>query len=124
MQTLSYHPPLKERIIGVDTKAKKPLSHLEVGRPLKYKIWNAESMVQAIEAVQKNVYTIREASEVYKVPKSTLHDRISGKVVHGACSGPERYLSDTEENSLVKFLHKCCSIGFARSRKQVIALVN
>ena len=60
----------------------------------------------------------------FSVSKSTLHDRISGKVIHGTCSGPERYLTDTEENSLVKFLHKCCSIGFARSKKQVMALVN
>ena len=80
--------------------------------------------MRAIEAVQKNECTIREASEIYRVPKSTLHDRISGKVIHGTCNGPERYLTDTEESSLVKFLHKCCSIGFARSKKQVMALVN
>ena len=81
-------------------------------------------MMIAIEAVQKNERMIREASEIYRVPKSTLHDRISGKVIDGTCSGPERYLTDTEESSLVKFLHKCYSIGFARSKKQVMALVN
>ena len=81
-------------------------------------------MAKAIAAVQKNECTIREASEIYKVPKSTLHDRISGKVIHGTCSGPERYLTDSEEIGLVKFLHKCCSIGFARSKKQVMALVD
>ena len=67
---------------------------------------------------------LRMHSEIYRVPKSTLHDRISGKVIHWTCSGPERYLTDTEESSLVKFLHKCCSIGFARSKKQVMPLVN
>ena len=76
-------------------------------------------MMRAIEAVQKNECTIREASEIYRVPKSTLHAGISGKVIHGTCSGPERYLTDIEESSLVKFLHKCFSIGFARSKKQV-----
>ena len=60
----------------------------------------------------------------YQVPKSTLHNRISGKVIHGSHGGPECYLIDTKENSLVKFLYKCSSIGFARSKKQVIALVN
>ena len=124
MQMLSYHPHLKERIIGKDTQTEKPFSHVEADRPLRYKSWNAENMMRAIEAVQKNECTIREASEIYRVPKSTLHDRISGKVIHGSCSGPEHYLTDTEESSLVKFLHKCCSIGFARSKKQVIALVN
>ena len=69
-------------------------------------------MVTAIAAVQSNKCSVREASEIYGVPKSTLHDRISGKVIHGSRSGPERYLNDTEENSLVKFLYKCSSIGF------------
>ena len=45
-------------------------------------------------------------------------------MIHGSHSGPEHYLTDIEENSLVKFLYKCSSIGFARSKKQVIALVN
>ena len=59
-------------------------------------------MVQVIEAVQKNESTIRDASEIYEVANS-LHDRISGKVAHGVCSGPECYLSNTEENSLEVF---------------------
>ena len=124
MQMLSYHPPLKERIIGKDLHTEKPSGHVEADRPLKYKSWKSEHMVTAIAAVQSKKCTVREASEIYGVPKSTLHDRISGKVIHGSCSGPERYLTDTEENSLVKFLYKCSSIGFARSKKQVIALVN
>ena len=88
------------------------------------RFWNAESMAKAIAAVQKTECMIREASEIYKVPKLTLHDRISRKVIHGTCSGPERYLTDTEEIGLIKFLHKCFSIGFARPEKQVMALVD
>ena len=62
-------------------------------------------MVTAILAVQSNKYTVREASEIYEVPKSTLHDIISGKAIHSIHSVPECYLhvTDTEENSLVKF---------------------
>ena len=115
---LSYHQPLKERIIGKDLETSTASSLGEADRPWKYKIWNAESMAKAIAAVQKTECTIREASEIYKVPKSTLHDWISGKVIHGTCSDPERYLTDTEEIGLVKFLHKCCSIGFARSKNR------
>ena len=102
---------------NTQTASEKPSGHVEVDRPLRYKSWNAENMMRAIKAVQKNQCTIRETSEIYKVPKSTLHNRISGKVIHGTCSGPECYLTDTEENSLIKFLRKCCSIGFARSKK-------
>ena len=123
-QILSYRPPLKERIIGQDLQSKNSTSHLEVDRPFRYKRWNNETMEIAIAAVLKEECTIRQAAEIYQVPKSTLHDRISGKVIHGSSSGPERYLTDYEENSLVKFLCKCSSIGFARSKKQVMTLVN
>ena len=91
---------------------------------MKYKSWKAENTVTTIAAVQSNKCTVREASEINQVPKSTHHDRISDKVIHGSHSGPECYLTDTEENSVVKFLYKCSSIGFARSKNQVIALVN
>ena len=76
-------------------------------------------MAIAIAAVQSNKCTIREGSEIYQVPNSTLHVRISGKVIHMSCSGPEWYLTNTQEDSLVKFLYKYGSIGFARSKKQV-----
>ncbi len=51
------------------------------------------------------------------------YDRVSGRVQFGAKSGPPRYLSDNEEKELSNFLVGCAKIGYARSRKQVIALV-
>ena len=53
MQMLSYHPPLKEQIIGKDLETSNAFSYGEADRPWKYKIWNAESMAKAIAAVQK-----------------------------------------------------------------------
>lgn len=57
------------------------------------------------------------------MPKSTLGDRISGRVTHGTLSGPSRYLSREEEDELVRFLLGCVSVGYAKSRKEVLALV-
>ena len=37
---------------------------------------------------------------LYGVPKSTLHDRISGRVRHGTKPGPSPYLDHTEEQKL------------------------
>ena len=54
------------------------------GRLPYYKVWNNESMEKAIESVKQQEFSVRQAAEVYSIPKSTLHDRISGKVVHGA----------------------------------------
>jgi len=62
------------------------------------------------------------AAETYGVPKSTLQDRVSGRVPFGAKSGPPSYLTE-EEDELDSFLTSCASLGYARSKKQVIALV-
>jgi hypothetical protein len=67
--------------------------------------------------------SLREASMKYAVPKSTLYDRVSGKVAFGSISGPERYLNNSEEEQLVKFLIGAAKIGFPRSKKQVLSIV-
>ena len=121
--------PLKERLLirgqtrGQDTLA-SAAALATSGRLPYYKVWSNESMEKAIESVKQQEFSVRQAAEVYSIPKSTLHDRISGKVVHGACSGPEPYLNATEENELVQFLIKCASMGFARNKKQVLDIVH
>ena len=59
----------------------------------------------------------------YNVPKSTLSDRVSGRVQPGAVSGPPKYLTSTEEAELAKFLSRCGAVGYARSKSEVLALV-
>ena len=66
---------------------------------------------------------MRRAAEEYQVPRSTLHDRVSGRVQHGVTSGPPRYLSDEEEEELSEFICNCAKVGYARTRLQVMALV-
>ena len=73
--------------------------------------------------VERGELSIRRAAEAYDVPKSTLHDRLSGRVRVGAKSGPSRYLTDYEEGELVNFLIGCSKIGYSCSRKQVLAMV-
>ena len=46
-------------------------------------------MEMAIKSVTLGELSMRWVAEVYSIPKSTLHDRISGKVVHGTCSGDQ-----------------------------------
>ena len=46
--------------------------------------------------------TVRRAALVYGIPKSTLHDRVSGKVNHEARVGAPKYLTDEEEEEVVK----------------------
>ena len=73
--------------------------------------------------VEKGICSLRDASVKYSLPKSTIWDRASGKIAFGAISGPHKYLTDTEEEQLVKFLLGAAKIGFPRSKKQVLSTV-
>ena len=79
-------------------------------------------MSKAIAAVA-NGSSIRRAAEEYGLPRSTLHDRVAGRVAHGAKSGPRRYLTSLEEEELVQHLCNCSSIVYGISRKDTLALV-
>ena len=79
-------------------------------------------MYRAYLAVVEERQTVRRAAEAFNVPKSTLQDRISGRVVFGSRSGPQSYLTDEEEKELVAFIEGCSTIGFSRSKQQIIEL--
>ena len=80
-------------------------------------------MSEAVKAVEMRKLSIRKASIMYNVPKSTLHDRVSGKVDLEGKPGKKPYLSIEEEEELVSFLLKCAEIGYAHTRPQVLSLV-
>ena len=69
-----------------------------------YRNWRDTSMINAVEAVTKNEVSIRQAAELYRVPKSTLSDKVSSKVALSAKSGPPAYLFVEEEEELTSFL--------------------
>ena len=75
-----------------------------------------------MKAVQDMGYSVRRAAEEYGVPKSTLHDWVCGRHLPGLKRGPEKYLTEEEEREL-EFFIGCASVGFAKSRSQVLKLV-
>ena len=91
-------------------------------RPLQYKCYSEVNITKACEAVREGL-SYRRAEQEFGVPSSTLHDHVSGRILAGAHSVPSKYLSDSEEKELVNFLIGFSRIGYARTRKQVIALV-
>ena len=58
-------------------------------------------------------------SKKHGVPKSTLHDRISGKVSHGDKPGPKPLLSAVEEGEFANFLVEVAQAGYGKTRKEV-----
>ena len=77
-------------------------------------------MAQALNAVVTGGMSVREAASRFGVPKSTLGDRVSGRVQSGAVSGPKTYLTADEEASLrrnwVPEVKTGASIGNAEKR--------
>jgi len=109
--------PLHERIIRTRYPGVPPES-LDTKRPLQYKLWTNENLKQACDAVIQGK-SMRRAEVEFGIPKSTIHDHVSGHITGGS----NWYLTDKEETDLVNFLLKCSRIGYARSRKQIISLV-
>jgi len=79
-------------------------------------------MVAAMEVV-KGGCSIKRAAEDHNVPRTTLQDRILGRVKHGSKPGPAPYLNQVEEGDLMDFLEVVSSIGYGKTRKQVKAVV-
>ena len=79
-------------------------------------------MEKAYEAAVTGTMSVRKAAEEYGVPRSTLHEKVTGKVALQVKSGSKNYLTDEEEASLVDFLVGCATIGYAKSRKEVLAI--
>ena len=92
-------------------------------RSLAYKNWDEQSIRAACRAVHEEGLSQRRAAEEYGIPRSTLGDHYRGKVLLGAKCGSPKYLTEYEEKELLRFLMKCASIGYPKSRKCVISLV-
>jgi len=82
--------------------------------PKKQLKWSNESMVKAIDAVKSGLCSVKWAAEDYKVPRTTLQDRISGRVIHGMKPGPSPYLNKEEKSKLAQFVVKISEIGYGR----------
>lgn len=78
-----------------------------------------------MEAAIKAVHSgsgINKAAHEHGVPRTTLKDRLSGKVVHGRKPGPQQYLNSTEERELGLFLKECAGIGYGKTRRDVMQI--
>ena len=79
-------------------------------------------MRDAMEAASSGNISINKASELYGVPKTTLKDRLSGRVAHGTKPGPKPYLHPEEEKELVDHLTKLSDTGLPKTRREVLQI--
>ena len=78
-------------------------------------------MVDAMKAVEDGM-SVAKAARKHKVPTTTLKDRVSGNVVHGAKIGPEPYLSHDEETKLANYITECASAGYKNTRAEIMTI--
>ena len=116
-------------LLSVHERTFRSKSHVKalhtpgVERPSLYKHWSEARHQSAYAAVKDGRFSVRSAAEEYNVPKSTLSDRVTGRVKFGAHCGPVRYLSDTGEEELVNFLCGSARMGYARTKRDIMVIV-
>ena len=93
------------------------------GRPKKLCSWSDEQMRWAMEAVMNSELGINRSAIQYGAPKTTLKDRISGRVQHGTKPGRVAYLTRIEEEELVNFLFECSRMGYGKTKREVLQIV-
>ena len=57
-------------------------------------------MLAAMKDLRDGKMSINQYATVYGVPRTTLKDRLSGRVEHGTKPEPKAYLNQEEEESL------------------------
>ena len=78
-------------------------------------------MVAAIDAIKGGESVLCPAKQ-FGVPRQTLGDRVSGKVVHGMNPGPKSFLTSVEEKELSNFIVDVAKAGYGKTRKQIMGL--
>ena len=76
----------------------------------KRKEWNNENMTAALKAVEDGENLSRAARD-HGIPKTTLYDRVSGKVVRGVNPGPRPYLTPRRGERAWYLLETLCQGG-------------
>lgn len=72
--------------------------------------YDKERLEEAVLAVKDGQMSVRAAAEHFEVPKSTLHNRVSG--AHGNVHGRPTELSEDEEKYMVEMVKQCGDWGF------------
>jgi len=83
--------------------------------------WSQEAMAQALQEVKAGRLNLRQAAQEFGVPKTSLSDRVSGRVSSDCVPGQRTLLTPADEDSLVEYLLYSASHGFPLTKPQVLA---
>ena len=77
-------------------------------------------MLTAIATFRAGGISFRKCADQFNAPKSTLRDRITGRVVHSTKNGPETKLSAEDENKLAAYLIDTSRQGYGKSKEIIM----
>lgn len=101
----------RKRSRSVPTICKSPPN-----RPPVRKQWSDAQMCAAMKAVRDGTMSANKAAIAHGVPRSSLKDRLSGRVEHGTKPGPRPYLSPEEEKDHVL---TAAEAGYGKTRREI-----
>ncbi|XP_062596590.1 uncharacterized protein LOC134258049 [Saccostrea cucullata] len=90
-------------------------------RRQKYAKHDYEKMKMAYDAVKSGKLSLKKAAEKFGVKKSTLYDRVSGKIDVYASSGRKPALNPEIEKRIVDNVTQTAEKGFGISRQQLLS---
>lgn len=81
-------------------------------------------MERALIEVKSGRCTVRQAAKQFGVPKSSLGDRVSGRVTPGCRSGPAQLITSADEELLVEFSLYMSKHGFPLTKQQLVSFAS
>ena len=94
-----------------------------LNQPEKLHKWSNESMLGDLKVVKEGRMGVNRAALSYGVPRTTLKDRVTGRVLHCSNVSPQPYLTTEEEKELVNFLITSNKMGYGKTRRLVLKIV-
>ena len=81
-------------------------------------------MAATIDAVVNDGLSKNQAADNFEVSRTTLKNRLSGRVTHEVNPGLKPYLTKDEEWELADHLLKAASIAYGKTRRDVCQLLS
>ena len=113
---------------GESSVKKAPNDDYKVKTPSKRKKWSNEAMKNAVdyyfaEIDRGNTPSLRGISKEFRVPKTTLYEKVTGRTPIDAKSGPKPTVPFKDEMKIFDYIKASAQIGFSKSRQQIFDLV-
>lgn len=81
--------------------------------------YDSGALQAAVDAVKSGKMSVRKAAKMFKVPKSTINDHVSGTIGEGRRPGRQPVFPLEVENEIAEKLKEAGKMGFGITRAQL-----